>query len=244
VLRNLGPDSPGKQTYVNTVRELHGDDIHAFNDVYGTNFNSFNEVLRTVNWRPQKDLQNSAERRDNAAFLARIVDKAYETICAAIRRHDPNHLIVGDKLNGNSNVPDTLLRLAGKHFDLAFYQLYGLWDEHRRFIERLHRLTGKPVFCGDASVSVPNPHMPDPLGPHCASQEERAEVFEDLYRNAFARPEFVGWSWCGWLDSWQERQPEKQHSGIQDPFGVFYPIAEAMDDFSERMYEVARGIVG
>jgi hypothetical protein len=242
VLRNLGPDAPGKQAYVETMRARYGGDIAAFNAVYGTSFATFTDLLRAVDWRPQTDMANQTEKGDNLAFLTRVVDQSYRVICATIRRYDPNHLIFGDKLNGNTYfLPDDLIRLGGEHFDVAFYQFYGSLDEHVDLIERLYRLTGNPVFCGDSSVSTPDPRMPDPMGPQYPTQEERAAAFRELFWNTFSRPDFVGWNWCGWVDSWLERQPDKQHSGIQDPFGSFYPIAAAMREFSAAMYDIAIG---
>jgi hypothetical protein len=65
-----------------------------------------------------------------------------------------------------------------------------------------------------------------------------------MFYNAFARSDFVGWDWCGWMDLWEEAaRPGKQHSGVQDPFGVFYPIQQAMAEFSAQMYDVASGAV-
>ena len=57
--------------------------------------------------------------RDNARFLVKIVDRCYEVEVAAVRKYDPNHLVFGDKFNGNMDVPDEIIALHGKHFDLV-----------------------------------------------------------------------------------------------------------------------------
>ncbi len=245
VLRNLGPGSRGKQVYVEMMHELYGG-TEGFNQTYGTAFGSFDDLLRAKAWRPETDPGNRREERDNLAFLERVVDKSYEVQVAAVRRYDRNHLIFGDKLNGNTHtyIPDDLIRVAAKHYDLLFYQYYALWEDQEILLDRFARLTHKPIFHGDSACSVPNDRMPDPFGPHCADQEERVERFRELFYNAYARPDFVGWNWCGWMDAWASHQPGKQHSGVQDPFGTFYPIQEAMRRFSAEMYEVAAGLDG
>jgi len=65
--------------------------------------------------------------------------------------------------------------------DCLFYQSYGCYGEQQAAMDRWSELTGKPLFNGDSSYSVPNETMPNPLGPHCESQEERARLSEQLY---------------------------------------------------------------
>lgn len=74
------------------------------------------------------------------------------------------------------------------------------------------------------------------------SQQERAARFLEFGENAFARSDFVGWTWCGWIDGLKAQQQEKQHSGVQDPWGNYYrPLTQAMAGFSNRLYDLARG---
>ncbi len=210
--------------------------------MYDTNYTSFDEIRKRPNWRPGVDNQNEREVQDNLEFLYVIVDKAYSIHTSAIREVDPNHLIFGDKLNGNSDTPDEIVKLADKYFDLIFYQYYAFWDDQRTLLNRWSEFTEKPFFMGDSAVNTPSRNIPDPYGPHCATQELRAERTQELLMNTFRRDDFIGWSWCGWLDQWHvgESPVYKQHGGLQDPFGNFHrPMLEVMSNFSALMYEYA-----
>jgi hypothetical protein len=241
VLRNLGAQSPGKRAYVALMRERYGGEIARFNGAYATAFESWEALERATRWRPDTDRSNAHEAADNLAFLARVVDRYYTVAVAAIRKYDRNHMIVGDKLNANTDPQDALVKLAGRHMDLVFYQMYGHWEEQKPLLDRWSRLTGRPMFNGDSSYALPYKEMPNPYGPHCRDQQERARRFREFGENAFARPDFVGWSWCGWIDGLSSHQKEKQHSGVQDPWGRCYqPLTGAMASFSARMYDVAR----
>ena len=242
VLRNLGPDRPGKQAYMNFIRDRYANDFAAFNQFYQTPYESFDEIGARMNWRPAVDNQNQTEIADNLAFLYVIVDRAYEMQASAIRQADPNHLVFGDKLNGNSDTPDEIVQLADKHFDLIFYQYYAFWDDQQTLLDRWSTFTDKPFFVGDSAVNTPSRNIPDPYGPHCATQELRAERAYELLTNAFRRKDFIGWNWCGWLDQWHigESPVYKQHGGLQDPFGHFHqPMLEVFSNFSALMYEHA-----
>ena len=238
-LRNLGEGSAGKMAYGACIRELYADRIEAFNAVYGTGFTSFDALAKTENWRYDVDAQNARELHDNTVFLNRTVDQYYRVIVEVIRRHDPNHMIFGDKLNGNTDVSDDLLKVVAKHCDILFWQHYANSDEHRALLDRAARATGMPQMNGDASLSTPDDEVTNPLGPHYETQNERAQAYRGLMQDCYARTDFLGWNWCGWVDRWEAVQPMRQHSGVQDAFGNYHPIVDEMKTFAEEMYQVA-----
>lgn len=240
-LRNLDGDAPGKRAYVDCVRGLYQERIEQFNGTYGTRLDSFDGLAKAVDWRPEVDPANARELFDNTAFLNRTVDRYYAVTAGTIRRHDPNHMVFGDKLNGNTDVSDDLLRVVSEHCDVLFWQHYANLDDHHALLDRAARATGMPQLNGDASLSCPDERLTNPLGPHYPSQPERASAYRDLMRGCYARSDFLGWDWCGWLDRWAEVQPMRQHSGVQDAFGNQHSIVAEMKAFSEVMYDVARG---
>ncbi len=241
-LRNLGAGSTGKKVYTQLMAERYGKDINSFNSVYGTGFQSFDELLAAENWRIGYDLENSSENGDNTAFLHAIVDQYYKTAVAAVKRYDNNHLIFGDKMNWNTGFDDFVVKAAGKYCDVTFYQYYAFPDEHLELCERAYKLTGKPVYCGDSNFVTPEyPNMPYPYGPACSSPDDRARVTYLAMHTLFERPYFVGWDWCGLMDEWQMSEKWGQHSGIQNPFGEWHkPVADALRDVSLHLYDIAR----
>ncbi len=241
VIRNLPAASPGKQAYVQHVEAVYSNDISAFNTTYETRFANFKELLGQTDWRTTTDRQNEREQRDNHGFLLKILDRRYAVETAAIKKYDSHHLILGDKFNGNTDTPADILAVAARYSDVIFIQHYAFWDELEPYLNKVAKATQKPIIQGDASVHVPYESMPNPYGPHCANQQERIEKVRELYLNAFARPDFLGWHWCGWMDSWEVGgQVGKQHGGLQDPFGNFHPVKDFLTDFSKNMYSVAQ----
>lgn len=241
-LRNLAAEAPGKQAYVRLMRERYAGDVRAFNRAYDTAFDSFEMLGRARGWRPVADPVNAAEERDNNAFLEVILGEYYRAMAIVIRRRDPHHLILGDKLNGNTDTPNLAVEAAARYVDVVFYQWYGYYGEQKARLDEWSKLTGKPLLNGDSSFSTPSEEMPQPLGPQCPTQEARAAATLDFAEKAFARPDFIGWHYCGWVDSWRGMPGKeiRQHSGLQDPFGNRYePMVRALKGFSGRMYELA-----
>ncbi len=250
-LRNRGADSPGKQAYVRTMKQIYNQNIDSFNDTYNRAFNSWDELLQATNWRKRPELDNQREARDNEEFLLRCIDQLYSVEVAAIKKYDSNHLIFGDKFQGNRmglEVPEEHIALFAKHFDLLFFQKYAVWYDMEPLMDMFRKYGGgKPCYVGDGSLNVPYENMPDPFGPHCANQEIRARKIKELFYNSFARYDMVGWDWCGWMDLWvkdpanlQARDP--RHGGIQDPFGNYnQQMVDEIKDFSEKIYDIGTG---
>ena len=238
VIRNMNMSQPGKQQYMRFIQARYRDDIEAFNAAYQTAFSSFKDLERE-NWRPGVDETNEVEMEDNAQFLFLIVDMAYKTQTEAVRRVDSNHLIFGDKINGNADTRDEIIEIAGKYFDLIYYGLYGLADGHIELMDRWSELTDRPFFSADCGINTPSRQMPDPFGPHAPTQEIRAEWTYEALDRCFSRSDFVGWGQCGWLDQLHvgEASPGMQHGGLQDPFGNYHlPMLRMMSHFSSTMY--------
>ena len=242
VLRNLPANAPGKKAYVEFMRERYNGNIGVFNKTYRTAFAGWKDLEKATGWRPDFDSRNGKELQDNNVFLEKVVDRYYSVMTAAVRRHDPNHLILGDKLNANTDTAETVAHITSKYTDLVFYQQYGRWQEQRNILNRLSEASGKPLFNGDGGFNKPHENMPNPHGPHAMDQEHRADDAILFANNVFARNDFVGWTLCGWVDTWKTMPGKqfKQHGGLMDAFGKPYqPYQDAIKSFSDRMYQVA-----
>ena len=243
-LRNLPRTAPGKQAYTETVRVIYQSQINDFNDTYDTRFESFDDLINAEGWRPDTDLSNGNETRDNVAFLKKVVSKYYQTARESILRHDPNHLFIGDKLNANTDSLDTLLPITSKYTDVIFIQMYGRYDVQGRGLDRWTKVTDKPFINGDTSYTMITENMPRPYGPVADDLAQRAEWTDELFINAFARPEFIGWHYCGLIDT-PNLIPDKrlrQHSGFLDAHGTPYPdLAAVLNRRIKEMYKIATG---
>lgn len=241
-LRNFGSNAPGKLAYVEKIRELYRDEINDFNATYGSRFGSFNELAEARDWRPETDLSNGFETRDNIEFLKIVVAKYYETARNAIERYDPNHMFFGDKINANTDTMDKVLPVTEKYTDLIMYQMYAKFEVQEPKLERWAKVTDKPFINGDSSYAVPSEYMPRPYGPHADDQEQRTEWTREFFEKAFARPDFVGWHYCGLIDApnMMKRKIGRQHAGILEVDGTQYqPINKVLIELADKMYELA-----
>ena len=241
-LRNLAASAPGKKAYVETMRDLYRDAIADFNKTYKTQFDSFDALASAQDWRPQTQLSNANETRDNIRFLQACVDKYYQTARDAIRRYDANHLFVGDKLNANTDSIDTVLPITSRYTDVIFYQMYARYDVQEAGLDRWSQQVDKPIINGDSAYTMTTATMPRPYGPVADNLSQRADWTAEFFVRAFSRPEFVGWHYCGLIDAPNlvPRKKDRQHSGLLDGYGEAYPqLEKALKACSSDMYNIA-----
>ncbi len=243
-LRNMAASAPGKQAYVETMREIYGGAIGGFNRTYATKFDSFDALAAAQNWRPDTDLSNANETRDNVVFLQKAVANYYQGARDAIRRYDPNHMFFGDKLHANTDSLDTVLPVTSRLTDVVFYQMYGRYEVQKPGLDRWAQAVDMPTINGDSAFTMITDTMPRPYGPVADNLEQRIAWTVEFFRSAFARPEFVGWHYCGLIDASNQvpRKQARQHSGLLDGRGKKYPgLQEAIAECGARMYQVATG---
>ena len=189
-LRNFAAEAPGKQAYVDSMRERYGG-ISGFNATYDTRFGAWRDLLRATDWRPDQAPLNQAERDDNAAFLLVCVDRYYSVARAALRRADPNHLFLGDKINGDTDGLNSIAAVTSQYTDLVNTQHYARWEGQRETMDRLTDTVGQPFLNGDAAYTTPTETMPDPPRParprHGGARTLDAGVHGERHRSSRLR---------------------------------------------------------
>ena len=106
-------------------------------------------------------------------------------------------MFVGDKINANTDTLDTVLPTTSRFTDIVFYQMYGRYEVQKPGLDRWSKMVDKPLINEDSAFTMITDNMPRPYGPVADSLEQRAEWTAEFFRNAIARPEFVGWHYCG-----------------------------------------------
>ncbi|GHJ41002.1 hypothetical protein [Streptomyces sp. TS71-3] len=171
-----------------------------------------------------------------AGELAGIADAYYRVATEAIRRHDPHHLILGDRYGTRTGVPDAVLDAAAPYLDVLSVQTFpgpapGALDAALERIERWQERTGLPVLIADTGNWCPTAMNPGRTG-SARDQRERAAGYTASAEAFAARPWCVGWHWCSWL--------ENPHRG----FGLKDPWDEPYRDLTDAVTEVNHRLLG
>lgn len=237
-IKSLKGYHPGKRIYVDLMRECYSD-ISSFNRIYNTNCESF-ESLYQRDMSEVKPTETARAEGDDELLLGLILERYYQVTRDAVKRHDPYHLFLGDRYNGNIGIPQVAVAAMRPYVDVLSVQYYGFFNQQKEDLTRWHRGSGKPILLCDSSFSVPDENMPNPFGPHMESQKVRAQAYEDYAQAVFSLPYVIGWHHCGYIDQWSVAQGPRQHSGIKDVWeSPHKPLVQAMKRVNANVYHIA-----
>lgn len=238
-LKGLGPEAAGKQAYSALMRRRHGG-VESFNAVYGSRLASFEALLADRSFFMEPPKKPAQARADDEAFLEAMIERYYEVAHGAARHADPNHMALGEILEGNRGIPPQVLRAAAKRSPLLMIQFYGPFRDQKEALEKWHAETGLPILLADSCFSTIAEQLPETCGTRVASHAERAEEFERYARQALPQPYVLGWIWCGYLDMWREIDPRRQHQGLKDAWGNPHePLCSRIRETYARLYDIA-----
>lgn len=129
-----------------------------------------------------------------------LVSKRYFKVCHdAIRKHDPNHLILGCRFAFRP--PDEVLKGCVGHVDVVSVNNYG-WEPPLEDLRAINRLTGLPVMITEFSFKARDSGLPNTrgAGTPLATQGDRAERFENYVVKILSEPYVVGYHWFQYSD--------------------------------------------
>ena len=136
---------------------------------------------------------DTPERRKE--FLIGAYQKLIETVTAALRRHDPNHLSLG--LRFGSSTPVEIVK-ASKIFDVYSLNSYA-YTVNQRELDRVREAIDRPIVIGEFHFGTPGRGMTPGLK-QTSSQEERGVAYRYYVEHAAADPAIVGTHWFEWID--------------------------------------------
>jgi hypothetical protein len=210
------PRHPGRQAAWDWVLERHGGDVSQVAKDWGADFDS-PAKLRELSGR-NLVLASRGYRRDHEAFTAHYVREYFRLTSEAIRRYDPNHLLLGPRFGGTPG--DEVLRaIDRRHADVVSWNCYNL-GFHRR-CEEIASVTGMPQLNGEYSWASGGFLDWTKLQSRGTFSEEEKETCrrrgQATLEKAFTHPALVGYTWYKFC--WNPVAPDQPGYGLIDSGG-------------------------
>ncbi|MFC5407334.1 hypothetical protein [Cohnella soli] len=230
--QQLPVDSPGKNQWINLLRQSYRS-IEVVNSVYGLKTGSWAELGSVTDWSNYSFEHYPTS--DNRYMLATIAERYYSQYYTLIKKHDPNHLILGDKLNASwEDLPDYLLDILKKYVDLVFIEWVDYFGVQENALNDIHHRTGKPILMGDSAFACIQENQIFARGVIVESQEAVGQEYGKYLSSIMKLPFVVGWHHCGYIEGWKGIRNEN------DPFassqsGFLTPFEEVHERTVERV---------
>jgi hypothetical protein len=160
---------------------------------------------------------SATPRELKVAFLAHVAERYFSVAAGALRRHDPNHMVLGCRFAG-LGAHEVVLKAAARHCDIVTFNYYPWADLDRGIVlnrrdgrpivdvfREFHAKVGAPLLITEWSFSALDAGRPcsDGAGQRFRTQAERVEAAELFARTLLSLPFMVGHAWFMWVD-----QPE------------------------------------
>jgi len=140
-------------------------------------------------------LADGDTRARRKAFVLAAFQVYLDTINAAVRKHDPNHLNLGIRFGGGPG--DDVLK-AVRGFDVFSVNIYR-YAPSREMLDHLYAMVRKPILIGEFHIGAPDRGMAQGLV-QAMNQDERAAGYRYYVEQSAAHPAVVGTHWFQWLD--------------------------------------------
>ena len=170
---------------------------------------------------------------DDEMLMNHIADTYYGIVCGELRKVDPHHLILGDRLmaamgNKAAHTPDSILKTAARHVDAFAFQPMGTRKPIQAFLDHVLALTGKPALLADVNTMT---MRPDKNATDTTRYEtEAGEHTLAYYRDAARSNACLGLHRCTMRD-FQPWNPQFHRRGLLKADDTSYPI---LIDFTRR----------
>lgn len=234
-----------KQAWIRFLKDQLGSPT-AFTENWGVSITSFDDLAQ--NTTP------SAPRTTRAKAVAcewvrKLAEAYFKTTCEAIRRYDPNHLILGCRFAGDA--PD-VWDIAGKHCDVVSFNMYPRIDVDRGVpadvvdtIQDWREKTRKPMMITEWSFPALDSGLPcaHGAGMRVDTQAQRTRCFQYFQNLMFSLPFMVGSNFFMWVDEpalgISSTFPEDSNYGLVNEQDEPYPdLTNMARDLNPRVYEV------
>ena len=204
------PGSPGRERLIDILEERYRGDIGKLNAVYGTSFASFSElrksgsltyprwILAVKDGQPLPARDGSGDiLADAEALLGEIVEQLHKVSYAEIRKHDPNHIVLGSYVKHTTYTTAIWKRVA-PYIDALGPQDLSDVNPIKPSVEA----TGTPTVLSDQEFGnvYPLALQGKPGVPGAVPDHVDRRVLYDLLAGRIARdPDFIGVSFCAVL---------------------------------------------
>ena len=191
------------------------------------------------------------ETRDDIkhSFLRLAAEKYFSITSAAIRRHDPNHLVLGARFAGLGGADPVVWEVSGKYCDVVTFNCYPWADIDRNvvllhsgrnatraadaFAER-HAIVKRPMLITEWSFPALDSGLPctGGAGQRFQTQKGRTAATELFAKTMLSLPFLIGYDYFMWVDEpaagISDEFPEDSNYGLVNEQGVPYPEITAM----------------
>ncbi len=187
-------------------------------------------------------------RQDMDAFLALYCDTYGQILRQTIKKHDPNHLLLGFRWTAITAKNRTIVENLGRYMDVISVNYYSRTGINRAFLTNVSKLAGdKPVLITEWSYGTCERGHTGGIV-NVTDQKDRGRHYQDYVETASSLPFIVGCHWYEYVDQaitgryFGGDRAERCNCGLVDITDrPFMDFLEHVTKTNYRIYDVLSG---
>lgn len=256
-----GPTHSAKIALIRWFEKRYGT-IEAMNRAWAADRKSFDEIARVDRIGGKN---GAVVLQDKIAFSKLIADKYFSATSASLRKHDPNHMILGCRIcEWHHYANEIVWEANGKYCDVISINNYGpvnLATEEAyhlrlesdgtyvrsplsKLLADMFRVGGKPIMICEWAFNAYDSGHAHTRAPGMVvdTQAERAKAFSIFQTSLFAMPFVVGSAgYYQWTDNGKVGDTEDANYGLvnenDEPYELLTETAAAINPLAAPMHD-------
>lgn len=193
---------------------------------------------------------NVTEAMENA-FLEDVVRYYYRTASEAIRRHDPDHLIIGSRLHGLPRQLPEVVKACAEYCDIVSINIYSMWEPEDSYFNSKYSVWvsdfDKPFMVSEFYIRDANAQYEGKAysktgeggGWYVKGQEDRGRFYQGFTRKLISYDNCIGWQWFQMTDDYSAGYNGWNNKGLVSPqYEPYEDCLKYMKQMNENVYQV------
>lgn len=183
------------------------------------------------------------------AFLLDISEYYYRTASEAMRRHDPNHLILGSRLHGRPLTLPQVHEACARYCDIVSVNMYNMWEPQDSYFISNYKSwikNDKPCFVTEFYTRDLNKTFEMELysgtgeggGWYLKGDVNRGLHYQNFVRKLISYNHCIGWQWFQLTDDYSESNGWNNKGLISPKYVPYYEILEMMRQLHWNIYQI------
>ncbi len=181
-------------------------------------------------------------------FRGFVWDRYYNVVCAAVRKYDPNHMLLGTRfLHGVAKAP-WVLRMASQYLDCMTINWYGRWEIPPEELYEVMENADTPLMITEFYTKAIDSGLANTRGAGWTvpTQQERADFYQSYTLRLLECKNFIGWHWFQYIDNdphpetifYEDGKTWRDQSSIDANKGIVDNYHKPYETLMKAMYEV------
>lgn len=195
----LAEGQPARKRWAQLMRRIYGT-VDRYRETYGIPIDDFDEIAN-LPFPLRGYVSEGRGLEDRQAFMERVCEEWYKVYTGAIRRYDPNHLILGDRNTIHlSPLPAYAMEKMRGYIDVLSINVMGPASTFYGVLEQVTRHWDGPIHLADTGAGIYNGRTPKSAY-MCRDLAEWEALYRSHMEAGLSHPQIIGMGWCGYYET-------------------------------------------